>query len=151
MELGGELAKRIEIGDVFSFPVSGGIVLLQFIGKHQLMGECALCCKADTLENADFRKGKIFFYPVKLNLRNGNIHFVQHTSPLASVPAAIRRPFVANRKVQYWFVDTLDETKKITELSEEQIDYPIGTGVSHVVLKEIFEGIPWFLFEDQTY
>jgi len=56
-----------------------------------------------------------------------------------------------NRKVLYWFIDTPNETKKVIDLSEEQREYPIGTGLSHVVLKEIFEGTQWFLFSSDNF
>jgi hypothetical protein len=145
------MAKRIKVGDIFSFPVANGFVFIQYLGKHSLMGECVLCCKADAINDADFGKGRILFYPVKLNVNQGNIEFVMHTDLLASVPEKIRRPFVLNRKVLYWFIDTPNETKKVIDLSEEQREYPIGTGLSHVVLKEIFEGTQWFLFSSDNF
>lgn len=141
------MTRRIKVGDVFCFPISNGLVFIQFLGKHPLMGECVLCCKSDSIDRADFSKGKIFFYPVKLNFQQQNIEFVMNLMPIAAVPTKIRRPFVSNQKVKYWFIDTFSETEKVEDLSTEQMAYPIGSGLSHTVLKEILEGKSWFLFD----
>ena len=145
------MGERIKVGDIFSFPLANGFVFIQFLGKHSLMGECVLCCKAGAINDADFGSGRIFFYPVGLNVKQGNIEFVMHADLLTSVPRKTRRPFVLNQKVLYWFVDTPNETNKVVDLSEEQRGYPIGTGLSHVVLKEIFEGTQWFLFASDNF
>lgn len=65
-----------------------------------------------------------------------------------AVPAAIRRPFVLYKKVVYWFVDDNKGTRRVEQLSKEELGLPIGTAVSHAVLKEIYEGVRWFLFEE---
>jgi hypothetical protein len=140
---------RKRAGDYFRFPTDdGGFAIMQYLGEHPLMGDCIICCKSRNGMDFSIESSRIFFYPVDLNIRQKNIEFYQHGSPCRPVPSAIRRPFVFDRKVEYWFIDDNNGTRKVYQLSEDELGLPIGSAVSHIVLKEIYEGIRWFLFED---
>lgn len=136
-------------GDYFRFPTDiGGFVLMQYLGVHPLMGDCVICCKSSDGIEFSIRTSHVFFYPIELNVRKNNIEHYRHGSPCLAVPAAIRRPFVLDKKVVYWFVDDNKGTRRVEQLSKEELGLPIGTAVSHAVLKEIYEGVRWFLFEE---
>jgi len=73
------------------------------------------------------------------NVRQKNIEFCQHGSPCRSGPCAIRRPFVSDRKVQYWFIDDGTGTRKFDHLAITLTD-----GIKHqgtVLSQERFDDV----------
>jgi hypothetical protein len=144
------MSKKIQPGDVFRFAYSNGYVYLQYLGVHPLMGESLLCVNGSANEIPDFvaGDGRVVFYPVKLNRKLGNVELVGSKPVAMQVPTSIRRPFVQNRKVQFWFLDEPSGTRRVAELAEIESQYPVGAVVSHEVLKEIQEGRKWFLFNE---
>lgn len=140
---------RKRAGDFFRASTNdGGFILMQYLGEHPLMGSCVVCCKSRNGSNFNANRAHVFFYPIDINVRDGNIEFYQEGSPCLSVPSSIRRPFVSDKKVKYWFIDDDSGTRRVDKLSNVELNLAIGSAVSHAVLKEIYEGVRWFLFED---
>jgi len=140
-----ELAKPL-VGDVYTFPFHEHMsVCLKFLGEHASAGQCSVLWLED--EKGSKSTEHILFYPVGMNLRNGNITFLRSENLGKEFPSQVRRPgIVRNGRVEWWFIDDGTGTSRADTLSNEQDVFPVAAVMSHSVLLEWLSGGWTYLF-----
>jgi hypothetical protein len=136
--------KTVSPGDIFIFEMEDRSVFLQYISDDC---SCCLWCQRDSGAKTEPR---IVFYPIQLNVRNGNLRFVGNEPLRLPRPIQKRRPgVVLNGIVEWWFIDDGEETYRVDELNSDQRQFPTDAVMSHVVLVEWLQGRGWQLVRGQ--
>jgi hypothetical protein len=136
--------KTVSPGDIFTFDMEDRSVFLQYISDDC---SCCLWCQRDGGAKTE---PQIVFYPIKLNVRNGNLKFVGNEPLRLPRPIQKRRHgMIHNGIVEWWFIDDGEETYRVDELNSDQRQFPIEIVMSHVVLVEWLQGRGWQLVRGQ--
>ena len=113
---------------------------LQYLGRHPYYGDTVLVSPKLFTESREptadaFVGGYIAFYPVRAAVAQDLVSVVGSLSPLENIPERIRRAGArSGTRVTTWIIeDATAETLK-TQLSEEELQLPIGSIWSHEAL-----------------
>lgn len=135
-------------GALVELTLDQGVGTLLYLGRHPFYGECVLVIgRTDggaSLEDIGARasSGYVTFFPVKGAIASGSARVVNHLKgAVPEVPTRFRRPGRIERggEVANWIVENEDSEQVVEELSEAQLDLPIGAIVDEQALRAEIE------------
>ncbi|NOT72594.1 MAG: hypothetical protein HOP09_15350 [Hyphomicrobium sp.] len=133
---------KLKVGDVFRVPLSTGVAHIQYIGKGKLFNSVVLVGPriSDSVEvvSPELFKGAYFIhYHVDAAIRAGLLSRVgQLPAPL--LPLRWRRP-LGGAEVNWSVDDTSGREVHKSELTQEEIDLPVGISLNHAMLLTFIE------------
>ena len=139
--------RRAKIGSVYKTIESGADIVLQLIGRHNVIGDIARVCKLDDGKSdicAEIETIFIIGFPFSAAIKDGYLKYMTECQvPINLTEMKFRFPNIARGgAVASWTILSNEGQEIVKSLDQEQFKYPLAYAVNVQKLKELI-AINW--------